>query len=264
VNTFTKKSQWDIPTTAALPADTDAPPGGPPPSYDPANAKPVGPEKSRLGPGADISEDEKLARQLQDEENARAGIGSSKDRGESDAYYNSAPPPQYGDYPGQQPSYGQSGGPSPGPAAAGLAGPAGMYGDPNGPQDQQKKGLLGKLFGKNRPQQQPYHQPYHGGYMSPSGPPPGGYYGQGPYGQSPYAQPGRKSGIGTGGAAALGLGGGLLGGMLLEEAIDGHHGGGYGGDDGGYGGGDDGGYGGGDGGDGGGDFGGGDGGGGDF
>jgi len=59
--------------------------------------------------------------------------------------------------------------------------------------------------------------------------------------------------MGLAGAGALGLGGGLLGGVLLENAIDGHDGGGYGGDDGSFGG-----DGGGDfGGDGGGDFGGG-------
>lgn len=256
VNLYTKKSQWITPTAPALPGDSDAPPTGPPPGYDKTSTKAVGPEKPPLGPDSGMSEDEKLARRLQDEENARAGIGGSKDRGEADSYYGSGAPPQYGDIGGQQSQYSQyGGGPSPGPSA----GPAGMYGDPNGPQDQQKKGLFGKLFGKNRPQQYPqqYQQPYQQQpYSAPHGPPPGGYYGQ----QQQYAQPGRKSGIGAGGAAALGLGGGLLGGVLLEEAIDGHHGGGgYGGDDGGYGG-DDGGYGGGDGGDGGG-FGGGDGGG---
>jgi len=266
VNTYTKKSQWDLPTTPVYPqgGGGDAPPGGAPPGYDQGSAKLVGPEKG----GYDPSEDEKLARKLQEEENARANVGGSGppagNRGESDAYYGGggpgAGPPGYGQSP--QPQYGQQQGggypPQPGyPQQYGAPSPQpqGMYGDPNGPgaqgvQGQEKKGLLGKLFGGKKPQQQQQQ-----GYGN------------------PYAQPGKKpGGIGAGGLA-LGAGGGLLGGALLASAMDGHHGGGgyggggygggYGGDDGGYGGGDDGGnYGGDDGGRFGGDDGGGDGGGG--
>jgi len=207
-----------------------APDGGPP-AYDSSTAKPVGAEKSPLGPGHDMTEDEKLARKLQDEENARAGVGTATgSRGEADSYYSSGAPPQYGaqapygqqqsQY-GSQPPYGQQsspynqqspyGGPSPGPQ-----GPQGMYNDPNGPMDQsQKKGFLGKLLGRNK-QRPPYQQPYQqqGPYQQPY---------QGQYAAPPGA-PSKKPGMGPMGAAALGAGGGLLGGVLLGEALD-HHGG---------------------------------------
>ncbi len=127
--------------------------------------------------------------------------------------------------------------------------------------DDGKRGLLGKLFGgKNKmqsgyggggggyPGQQPYGQPSYGqpgygqpGYGQPGyggyppqggygpqpgygyGPPPGGYYGGGGGYQQQQAKPSRMGGgLGTAGGAALGLGGGLIGGMLLEEAIQGH------------------------------------------
>jgi hypothetical protein len=62
-----------------------------------------------------------------------------------------------------------------------------------------------------------------------------GYGGGGGYQQTPQ----KSGGMGAAGGAALGLGGGLIGGMLLENAIDGGDGGdGGGGDDGGDGGGD--------------------------
>lgn len=172
---------------------------------------PVGPEKG----GANLSEDEKLARKLQEEENARAqpgGPGAAANRGESDAYYGAggpgAGPPGYGgppqqpQYGQQQPQYGQQQGypqqQQGYPPQQGY--PQGAYGDPNGPGMAQgggaseKKGLLGKLFGGGKkPQQQ----------------------------GSPYAQPGKKpGGIGAGGLA-LGAGGGLLGGALLASAMDG-------------------------------------------
>lgn len=107
-------------------------------------------------------------------------------------------------------------------------------------RDQKKSGgFLGKLLGKasgsssshqypqqsygGYPQQQyggyPQQQPNYGGY------PQQGYqqgYGGG-YGGSGYQQrPQKSGGLGVGGAAALGVGGGLIGGMLLEDAIDDH------------------------------------------
>jgi hypothetical protein len=126
------------------------------------------------------------------------------------------------------------------------------------PPREQKRGLLGKFFGKsnssNQYQQQPQYgqQQYrpqqpaygygapppqqYGGYPQqgypPQGYPPQGYapqgYGPGPgYGGGGYGgyqqQPPKKSGgIGAMGGAALGLGGGLVGGMLLEDAIQDH------------------------------------------
>lgn len=212
-----------------------------------------------------MSEDERLARRLQEEENARAGHGPNN-RGQADDFYKQQdglgapsygqPQGQYGQgspYPPQQGPYGA---PSPQPYTQ----QAEPYAQAKG---KQKGGIFGKLLGKagsssrppqqyGYPQQQPgYGAPMYGqpGYGQPG---PGGYYG-GPQ-QAMYGQPQRKHGLGAGGAAALGVGGGLLGGMLLGEGIeaaaDAGDGGDYGGDGGDFGG---------DGGDfGGGDFGGGD------
>ncbi|KAL4788419.1 hypothetical protein BJX76DRAFT_109983 [Aspergillus varians] len=137
---------------------------------------------------------------------------------------------------------------------------------------EKKRGLFSKLMGKassgssstyGRPPQVAYGHSPHGGYGSPSPGPgygaPGGYYppqpgygagpgygrGYGPqpgygYPQQAYygggGQPQRRpggGGMGMAGAAALGVGGGLLGGALLANAFDDDH------DHGDYGGGDD-------------------------
>jgi hypothetical protein len=125
---------------------------------------------------------------------------------------------------------------------------------PELPPREGKRGLFSKLLGGKSNQQQPqYGQPgygggyppqqgyppqggYGGGYPPQGGysggyppqvgygsyPPPGGYGGYQPQG---YEQPPKKSGfggLGTAGGAALGLGGGLIGGMLLEDAIQDH------------------------------------------
>ncbi|KAF2688406.1 hypothetical protein K458DRAFT_384591 [Lentithecium fluviatile CBS 122367] len=267
VNIYTKQSQWDKPTEPVYPPGEtthhDAPPNYMPPasgadsrtSMDKKNLGTPGfgsnnPYAGGVSPGANISEDERLARQLQEEEEARArgqhgGIGSA------DGYYvqGSAPPNQYGQqgynaspYPQTQSSY---------------AAPA--------TQDKSKSkgGFLGKLLGKATGSS---HSSSHGGYPQQQhyGGQPGyrqqGYY---PQQQSMYGRPPRKQGgMGMAGAGALGLGGGLLGGAMLGSALGdaGDGGGDGGGDYGGDGGGDYGGDGGGDfgGGDGGGDFGGGD------
>ncbi|KAF2097431.1 hypothetical protein NA57DRAFT_58020 [Rhizodiscina lignyota] len=246
VNIYTKRSQWERPDEPVYPppsGDPDAPP-----SYDPHAAQHLGPEKTGLssnnpygpgGPGSsshqDITEDERLARQLQEEENARGG---GSDRGASDSYYShggsygGSPQPQH--YNDQLP-------PRPDDTARGSKG----------------KGFLGKLLGGKSPkpqygqqypppQQQSYYQggPPQGQYGGPppgqyGGPQYGGYPQQGYYQQPQYSPPpqqygGRQSGgggLGVGTAAALGVGGGLLGGVLLGEAIDGGDGGGDGGGD---------------------------------
>lgn len=88
VNTYTKKSQWEKPTEPAIPPRDDAP-AGPPPSYTAGDNKPVVVSDAKVNPydntnqsttgGASgsgthqtESEDERLARQLQAEEDARA------------------------------------------------------------------------------------------------------------------------------------------------------------------------------------------------
>ncbi|KAF2146146.1 uncharacterized protein K452DRAFT_315396 [Aplosporella prunicola CBS 121167] len=241
VNTYTKKSQWERPTEPVYPPGESpiSAPDGPPPSYSQGAARPAPTEKggylssnNPYGPGASggssshsIAEDERLARQLQAEEDARAQ-GRPTSRGAADGYYNQGGAPGYG-----QPSpYGQQ-----------SQSPAQGYPQQLPPRDDKGKskgGFLGKLLGKaggsqqHYGQQYPHQQPqYQQQYYS--GPPQGqygyapqqGYYGQGGgYGQPQYIQqrPQKSGGLGAGGAAALGVGGGLLGGMLLADAIEDH------------------------------------------
>lgn len=250
VNVYTRQSQWEKPTEPVYPSSGSSAPAGPPPSYGQHDAKSTGPEKGGYGSnnpyghGAGMSEDERLARKLQEEENAR--LGGSSSRGAAGGYYGAGGAganPQGVSY--GQPSYGQS-----------------PYGQSQSPMPQssyqqqeelpardQKRGLFSKLMGKSSshpPQQSGYPQQQatygQGGYGYPQQQ--AGYYGQQPqYVQQQQAQ--RKHGLGAGGGAALGLGGGLLGGMMLGEMMgdmgDGGDGGGdYGGGDGGgdFGGGD--------------------------
>jgi len=253
VNIYTKKSQWDRPTEPIYPPEGgDEAPDGPPP-YDPDKAKAVGPEKGGLrsnnpfnsGAGSshpDTASDEELARKLQAEEDSR-GDSSATDRGEADSYYSSPT--------GDSSQGGYAGKPTELPPRA----------------QEQKRGLFGKLLGKNKtsaqsppPQQQQYYnrpppqQPYYQqgpppgpgyGYGPPPagyGPPPAGYYppgGPGYYGGGYQQQP-QRQGMGAGTAAALGVGGGLLGGLLIGDALEGAGDGGdggYGGDGGDFGGG---------------------------
>ncbi|KAI9851671.1 MAG: hypothetical protein M1824_002583 [Vezdaea acicularis] len=274
VNTYTKVSTWDKPSSPALPPSSSEhlPPSGPPPSYtgsgpptttekDPTNKN--NPFTKDTPQPHDLDADEAFARKLQAEEDARANPttaaskpgGNTPDaRGASSDYYNNSGPsnsnlqPPYGSAPGLEPEQGSSG--------TGKSSKSG--------------GLLGKLLGKatgrmsgagagasgaaayGHPQQQGYG--YGGGYGQQQqgyGPQQPGY---GPgYGQQ--APPRKSGGMGMLGAGALGVGGGLLAGGLLAEGLDHDDNNGYG-NDGGYG--SDGGYGGGGGDDyGGGDFGGG-------
>ena len=122
------------------------------------------------------------------------------------------------------------------------------------PPREQKRGLFSKLMGKTggsssggygSNQYRPQQQQYGDGYPQQQAYPPQGY-GQPAYGPPAYGQPGygpgpgygggyppqqqyyqqappkKSGGIGTMGGAALGLGGGLVGGMLLEDAIQDH------------------------------------------
>ncbi|GFF46384.1 WW domain-containing protein WWM1 [Aspergillus udagawae] len=256
VNLHTGKSQWERPEAPAQKEEQHAPPSGPPPSYDdsgPANSAvqaAATDDKKTLGsnnpynhaePGHDdtLERDARLAAQLQAEEDARAQSRSPAHPGTAADYYSESSRPLSST--GHQPSQGPS------PAS----------------DQKRSRGFLSKLMGKSssssssshygRPpvaQQQPYGyqqggyygggyppQPQPAGYGYPQYPPQGGHY--------PAALPPRRSGggMGTAGAAALGVGGGLLGGALLAEAFDDHgdtivnnYGDDYGGD---YGGGDD-------------------------
>jgi hypothetical protein len=194
--------------------------------YDGSSARPIQSEKTGGSTGAamfgagtgaaagGLSADEELARKLQAEEDARAhGGASAGDRGAADGYYQQSGSPGYGQQSqyGQQAGYGQQGGYG-----------AGAY-DQAQPQTQ-SKGFLSKILGKGKSnQQQGYQQQGYPqqGYPQ-QGYPQQGYgqqgYPQQGYGQQQYAQPARKhGGMGMAGGAALGLGGGLLGGVLLGE-----------------------------------------------
>jgi len=117
-------------------------------------------------------------------------------------------PASLGPPPGPPPSS------SPGPQRDNYGGPPNNY----GPPPQQNWGPSGG----------------YGGYPPQGGYPQGGYnnYGPGGYSQQqrPYDDRGNsysggrqgKHGMGTAGAAALGVGGGLLGGMLIENMIENH------------------------------------------
>lgn len=237
---YTKKSQWDKPSEPAYPAG-EAPLNDAPPSYAPGAGGPVGAhttgtsEKSSFSSNnpyanVNVTDDEKYARQLQQEEEARArshGPGASG-AGASHDYYGQPGQPQPnqyggGGYPQQSGTpYGQSQTP--------------MH-DTQPQERSGKKGLLGKLISKAQghgssssshgypPQQQHYGQP---GYGAPMGAPMGGGYYQQPGrpmmggGMGGGMMPGRRpggGGMGPGGAMALGAGGGLLGGALLGSAM---------------------------------------------
>lgn len=87
VNVHTKASTWDKPTEPAYAAPQDGAPPGAPPGYDHSTAQNVGSEKSNnpymqhndtggsygaAGGSSSMTEDERYARQLQEEETSRA------------------------------------------------------------------------------------------------------------------------------------------------------------------------------------------------
>ncbi|KAK3371772.1 hypothetical protein B0T24DRAFT_668335 [Lasiosphaeria ovina] len=290
VNTYTKKSQWDKPTEAARPPIDDAP-GGPPPSYAPGNT--AAPTDTKVNPyddhsrGAstnpfkpDESEDEKLARQLQAEEDARArGHSSGGPGGAAASYANTPPPASVSPYPSQLPPrsggsevdkakglfgkfFGKKTGSSGG--GGGLGGALGSFGggghsghgsygqQPGGYGQQHAYGQQ-PMYGQPQPgygapggygQPQGYgNYPPQGGYYPPQQ---GGYYGGGGYPQQQQAPRKSGGGMGMAGGAALGLGAGVLGGVLIADAINDNQQEAYqegyqDGDNGDYGGGDDGG-----------------------
>ncbi|KAF2755685.1 hypothetical protein EJ05DRAFT_112174 [Pseudovirgaria hyperparasitica] len=227
VNIYTKKSQWDKPTEPIFPpGNNDLAPEGPPPSYAGGPTQPLHGEKTGLssnnpyaspaGPGGasashDISEDERLARQLQDEENARAG-GRPNSRGAADGYYNA---PQGAGY---QQGYPQGQQYAPPQQPYGQQDPyTGQYEGDKGKKKGGLSGLLGKLKGSSggsRP---------HSYGQSAYGTQPG--YGAAPYGRPmgggmPMMGGGRRpGGLGAGGGMALGAAGGLAGGELHPRAV---------------------------------------------
>ncbi len=244
VDIHTKRSQWEKPTQPVYPPDRDSPPPGGPPGYvgsdhfSNVSDKKSNPYDDHRGAGSaspnNIDEDARLAARLQAEEDARA----QQSRGNAyQDYVNTSLPPQSSpaqlppreekrglfskllgkSNSNQQPRYGQPG-------------YGGGYQQGGYPPQQGYPPQEG--YGGYPPQQGYPPQGGYGGYP-PQGyggyPPQGGYGGyppQGGYGGYPqqgYAQePPKKSGLGGLGAvggAGLGLAGGLVGGMLIEDAI---------------------------------------------
>ncbi|KAE8392727.1 hypothetical protein BDV23DRAFT_150966 [Aspergillus alliaceus] len=235
VNLHTGKSQWEPPEGPAQ-EGLHAPRSEAPPSYEesgPSNPSALHGtnEKKSLGSNnpynqagagsSSLDSDARLAAQLQAEEDARAHVsrspGQQTQLGASADYYAEASRPQSVGY--------QS---APASTQQGV-----------GSEQKRSKGFLSKLIGKassgggtgyGRPSSQvsqPYGYPQSGygihsqqlaGYGYPPYPAQPGYY-------PAAAQPARRhgGGMGTAGAAALGVGGGLLGGALLAEALDDHH-----------------------------------------
>lgn len=259
VNLHTGKSQWERPE---VPAEKEeqlhSPPDEPPPSYEDSGDLSSTPGDQKLSsnnpynargshtPRNDdtVESDARLAARLQAEENARS-TGSHAERQQQPG----AATDYYQDSTGGSPAAAQQSSLAPEAAERGGRG--------------RSRSFLSKLMGKAKPSSGGSSSPFGaGGYSRPPPPPPqsygyppSGYYGgyaqpQAGYGysqypmQGGYAQPQRRQGgMGNAGAAALGVGGGLLGGALLAEAFDGDDNtyieNNYGGDDGDYGGGGD-------------------------
>ncbi|KAI2794271.1 hypothetical protein POX_a00863 [Penicillium oxalicum] len=271
IDTATGKSQWERPEGPPAPS---GPPSGPPPQDHHQHPSPTisGDHKQAMASNNPynpanqsnntLDEDARLAAKLQAEEDSRARSSSAAgDRGTASDYYagtgagdssQGQVPPGYGGA-GQGSSQSQSPMPeqkrSKGGFLSKLLGKASGSGSSSSsrppfgqqypsqqyggyPQQGPPQGPGGGHYGGGYPPQQPGYggyppqMGYGGGYPPQAG---GGYYQQ---------QPPRRGGggMGTAGAAALGVGGGLLGGMLIADAIDDHDDYGGGGD---YGGGDD-------------------------
>ncbi|QSS62453.1 hypothetical protein I7I51_02190 [Histoplasma capsulatum] len=221
--------------------------------YNPARSRsPSGPATRTTADSQMIDEDAKLAAKLQAEEDERAQQGHEQGQQKyagSPPSHPQLPPQQQYQQQEQQQQHPHSSPP-----------PPQHWQQPQETKRSSGGGFFGKLLNKasakvhhgssnsgsgsgfapphnyNQPyQQQPYQQyqpsPYPGphGYNGypPGAAPAGGAPFYGP--QQPYApgpppkQRKRFGGIGPGGAAALGLGGGLLGGALLADAIGDHY-----------------------------------------
>ncbi|KAF6826214.1 ww domain containing protein [Colletotrichum musicola] len=254
VNLHTKQSQWDRPTEPALPPPPpeDGAPGGPPPGYaprpgDPApidsKPNPYEPHDNKSstpqpggpgGPSNGLSEDERLARQLQAEEDQR-NRGSHSPMPPGYALQQQQHQQSQSPFPDQLPQRPQERGKS-GSFLGKLLGKAktggSSHGQPGGyggypPQQQQYGGYPAQQQYGGYPPQQGYYppqQPGFGGYGGgPTGYPMQGGYGGG-YGhpQAAGRRPGGGGGMGMAGGMALGAGAGLLGGALIANSINDH------------------------------------------
>lgn len=238
VNLHTKQSQWDKPEAPALDPSSpqSAPPDDVPPSYSPGANAPVGSGtdvksqnlQSNNPYAQNVAEsDEEMARRLQEEENA--GRSGDKSRGASDSYYNTASQgyPASPSYSNAQPQQQQQGLQTSVDRGGGRSNS--FFGKlkeklANPPQRPMGAPMMGYNAGGYPPRQQYYNYPPQGQY---GGYPQQGYGGYGGYPQQGYGYPmgmgqpvRKKHGLGAGGAAALGIGGGLIGGALLADGIN--------------------------------------------
>lgn len=250
VNIHTKKSQWEKPTEPSYP-DNEPPPPGPPPRYSPrqagADVLPADSKQSHLvtTDNDNNASSAATAARLDSEER-----GISRGSNDASQGYGQQPLPPRETKPKMGllgKLLGKSGGSS-GHNEPGL--------DNNAPGQynvqQPQYGYSQPQYGSHPPPQPQYQQGYPPQGYPPQGYPPQGYPPQGyppqgypPHGYPPqgyppqgyppqgYAQqgyippPAAKSkmgggGLGAAGGAALGVGTGLIGGMLLSEAIDSH------------------------------------------
>lgn len=252
VNIYTKQSTWEKPTEPVYPShggESEMPPGyssgGAPVGAGTDTKKPFesnNPYGGQHTYGQNTAEsDEAYARRLQEEENARLR-GSSDNRGHGNEYYGAGgntgsagygqshqPAGLQGGYPGapdynsQSQSQYQTAGADRGKSGGGLFGKLKdklAAGSAGGGRPMGGGMMGGSMMGGGHSQQYGhYPQQGYGGY------PQQGYGGMqqgygGGYGGGMYGQPARKKpGMGAGGAAALGVGGGLLGGMMLANAM---------------------------------------------
>lgn len=247
VNLHTKQSQWDKPTAPA--SDPNAQNSSELPAYSPGPNAPasagIDTKSQNLHSNnpyaSNVAEsDEEMARRLQEEENSRRRSGE-KSRGASDSYYSG----QSSGYP-TSPSYNNSSLQPPQDTRPGMDRGSGSKSgsflskikDKIGAPPRQGGGMGAPMMGYNAGGYPPQRQQY-GGYPQQGYGPPQGYGGYPQQGYGGYPQQGyggyppqgygqpmmgqqykKKGGLGAGGAAALGVGGGLLGGMLLADGID--------------------------------------------
>lgn len=254
VNLHTGKSQWERPE---VPAEKEeqlhSPPDEPPPSYEDSGDLSSTPGDQKLSsnnpynargshtPRNDdtVESDARLAARLQAEENARS-TGSHAERQQQPG----AATDYYQDSTGGSPAAAQQSSLAPEAAERGGRGRSRSF----------LSKLMGKASGGSSSSGGGYSGGYGGGYSGGYGRPPpgppiqssygyppggGGFYGGYPaqtqmgYGYSPMGMgmggmggggypPRRQGGMGNAGAAALGVGGGLLGGALLADAFEDH------------------------------------------
>lgn len=238
VNTYTKQSQWDKPTTAVYPPSSASPsaPSGPPPTYTGGNSsfpaeKSTNPYSSSGHAAStssqDVDADARYAAKLQEEENARVRAAGGNNRDAQQDYVNTPMPQGYDQQLPPRPQQGGGGAKGFLSKLMGKSGHAPQQGGayPGGGQPAYGYGQGGYGGGVGGYGGQPgYGGGYGGGY-----PPQHGGMGYGGYPQQGYGgggmmqQPPRQSGgMGAMGGAALGAGAGLVGGMMIGEAMEDH------------------------------------------